>query len=266
MKRKNAIICAAAGVLVLSSAQPAGASTTMPAMAPTAPSSTATGWNWRFDLYGWVQGLEGDMMIRGNPVAIDLGFDDILDNLDLALTAAGEVSYGCWSFQLDFSYAEVSSAKAAEVGRNRFAYNRLAINQFIGHAIMAYSVFEDPVSRLQVYGGVRVNSLDVDLDIITANLPVLGASGSETWIDPIIGVRYARDLSDRFFVRMVGDIGGVGIESDFTWQAMAMVGYRFNGCSSLLLGYRGIGTDFSDGLLTYDVVNHGPVLGFEFRF
>jgi hypothetical protein len=35
---------------------------------------------------------------------------------------------------------------------------------------------------------------------------------------------------------------------------------------AILLGYRGIGTDYTDGGFTYDVVTHGPILGFEYRF
>ncbi|MGJ8673920.1 hypothetical protein [Rubritalea sp.] len=94
----------------------------------------------------------------------------------------------------------------------------------------------------------------------------LRADDSNTWVDPIIGVRYQYEFSDKFLFRAVGDVGGFSIASDFTWQAMAAFGYRVNDCGSVLLGYRGIGTDYSDGDFAYDVINHGVVLGYEFTF
>ena len=71
---------------------------------------------------------------------------------------------------------------------------------------------------------------------------------------------------NQFFSRGVGDIGGFGITSDLTWQAMAILGYHINESGSVILGYRGIGTDYTDGDFGYDVINHGVVLGFEYKF
>lgn len=47
---------------------------------------------------------------------------------------------------------------------------------------------------------------------------------------------------------------------------MAGFGYRVMDNGAILLGYRGIGTDYTDGGFTYDVVAHGPVIGFEYHF
>jgi hypothetical protein len=85
-------------------------------------------------------------------------------------------------------------------------------------------------------------------------------------VDPIIGVRVNRNLSDKLFLRGVADIGGFGIESDFTWQAYLALGYRLSDKSALSIGYRGLGTDFTDGGFTYDVISHGLLIGFEHIF
>ena len=130
-------------------------------------------------------------------------------------------------------------------------------------------MIDDPDTRFDVYAGARVNSLDADLDITrTGIIRTRQFSGSEskTWVDPIIGVRFQQELPNQFFFRGVGDIGGFGISSDFTWQALAAFGYRVNDNGSVLLGYRGIGTDYSDGDFGYDVISHGLVLGFEYKF
>ena len=61
-------------------------------------------------------------------------------------------------------------------------------------------------------------------------------------------------------------IGGFGINSDLTWQAQGMLGYEFNELFSMGLGYRALGTDYSKDGFLYDIVSHGPVLGFEVKF
>jgi hypothetical protein len=48
------------------------------------------------------------------------------------------------------------------------------------------------------------------------------------FIGGIIGARVEQDLSGKFFFRAAGDVGGFGVSSDFTWQALAMFGYRID--------------------------------------
>lgn len=51
------------------------------------------------------------------------------------------------------------------------------------------------------------------------------------------------------------------------WQAFLGLGYRMTDNATLAVGYRGLGVDYSSGdYNTLDVINHGPVLGLEFRF
>lgn len=79
-------------------------------------------------------------------------------------------------------------------------------------------------------------------------------------------MRFQQELPNRFFLRAVGDIGGFGISSDLTWQALAGLGYHINDAAAVVLGYRGIGTDYEDGPFGYDVISHGILLGFEYKF
>jgi opacity protein-like surface antigen len=85
-------------------------------------------------------------------------------------------------------------------------------------------------------------------------------------VDPIIGVRYHHDLTDKFFVRALADIGGFGVSSDITWQGMASLGYRITDNASLGFGYRGLGTDYTSGGTTFEVISHGLLLGLEYKF
>lgn len=215
-------------------------------------------WSIRADLYGWAQSLDGDIDIRRFSVPVNVGFDDILENLDIAVMGAVAVNYGRWSFLADFNYAEIEADATLLRGRIPVEFTQ---RQFLGNFTVGYGVVQSGATNFEVYAGVRVNSIDVDIDF-----GKFDRSNDKSWVDPIIGARFQTDLSDKWFVRAVGDIGGFGIESDFTWQAMAGFGYRVTKTGAFLLGYRGIGTDFTDGGFTYDVIAHGPVIGFEARF
>ena len=224
---------------------------------PAAPSSD---WHWKANLYGWAESLDGNVTLRGRYVPVDIDFDDILENLDFAIMGSAQVNYGRWGFIADMSYAELSGSSYTP----RSVINT-DLKQLIGNFAVAYEIVTGESRRLDVYAGVRVNSLDLDAEFV-GRLVVARVSDSETWVDPIIGARFQQELSERFFLRLAGDIGGFDVASEFTWQAMGIFGWRMTEHSSLLLGYRGIGTDYSKGSFGYDVVTHGVVLGFEVGF
>ena len=239
---------------------PAAAGTYVPAPGVTMPAESASDWSFRMALYGWAQSLDGDVAARGISAPVDVGFDDIVENLDFGAMGAIEIGYGRWSFLADGVYAEISASASTPFG---FVADSLdaELKQFLGHFVIAYEVLRTDGAKLDVYGGVRVNWIDLEIE-----LGPLGSSDDEGWTDPIIGARFQAELGDSFFFRALGDVGGFGVASDFTWQAMAGFGYRFNEHCSALLTYRAIGTDYSDGGFTYDVTSHGPLIGLEFRF
>jgi opacity protein-like surface antigen len=250
---------------ILLSASIAVAGTTIPSLTDAELiTTTESGWHVRGAMYGWATALTGDVTLAGNKVPVDVGFNDVLDKLDYAVMAAVEVGNGKWSFLADVFYAQLSTSnsKSNILGTTQFDGE---LTQFIGNFMVIYNVVDTKPTRFDVYAGARVNSMDTDINI---NGPILNISrsASKTWVDPIIGFRYQRELSDKFFIRALGDIGGFGVQSDLTWQAMAAVGYRLNDNASVALGYRSLGTDYSDGGFTYDVVAHGMLLGVEYSF
>jgi hypothetical protein len=241
---------------------PSIAGTTVPALAGTQPvATTESGWHVRTALYGWATMLDGDVTLRGIDAPVDVGFDEILDNLDYAVMGVVEIGRGEWSFFADLFLAQLSAG--ASKGNLEF---ETQLDQFIGTFAITRNVINEPRTRLDLYAGARVNSMELDLDIETNRLGTFSGSQAKTWVDPVIGIRFQQELTDRFFVRAVGDIGGFGVSSDLTWQALAALGYHISDSSSVALGYRGIGTDYEGGDFGYDVISHGLIIGFEYKF
>jgi len=80
-------------------------------------------------------------------------------------------------------------------------------------------------------------------------------------------------LNQSIHIDVWGDIGGFGAASDLTWSATGVVGFDFELCElpmTVFAGYRAIAHDYSKGSgadrFVWDVVLHGPILGFSIQF
>lgn len=246
--------------LILATA-PAFAGTTVPSLTNTQPVATAeSGWQVRTALYGWGTMLDGDVTLRGIDAPVDVGFGDILDHLDYAVMGVVEIGKGKWSFLADLFLAQLS----ADASKGNLDFDA-QLDQFIGNFAITYNVISDARTRFDVFAGARVNSMDLDLDINGTKWTFSDSQG-KTWVDPVIGARFQQELSEKFFIRAMADIGGFGVSSDLTWQALAALGYHIGDSSSVAIGYRGLGTDYEDGDFGYDVISHGVIIGFEYKF
>jgi hypothetical protein len=102
----------------------------------------------------------------------------------------------------------------------------------------------------------------------------IAKSGSVDWTDPFIGARLRLAVAPGQEIFLRGDVGGFGVGSQLSWQAMA--GYNFdfaiwNGVTfSGLLGYRALYVDYEQGQgrrrYEFDMLQHGPVLGVTMRY
>jgi hypothetical protein len=217
-----------------------------------------TEWQFRVALYGWAQSLDGDVTVRGFTAPVDLKFDDLLQDLDMAFMGLAELSRGRWGLLVDVNYADIGDSLTLP---RRGGTIEFSMRQWLINSYLTYGVVRDGETVFDVFAGARFNSMELELET------GLGTrSNDKTWVDPLIGLRYQRNLSPSFFFRAVGDIGGFGVSSDLTWQAMAGFGWRFSDSGSALLGYRVIDTDYDHGDFEYDVSAHGPALGVEFTF
>ena len=252
MKTKATIIA------LLTSVSAFAGSATAPIESPQTTPAEVSSWEVRGALYGWAESFEGDVGIRGRTAPLDLSFNDILENLDIAFMGALEVGRDRWSFLADVNYAKISDSIPVAAAATTLEFEQ---KQFLGNFLAIYETVKTDTLDLDLFAGARVNWIDAQLGI-----GPFDPSADKTWVDPIIGARFQSDLSEKFFFRALGDIGGFDVSSELTWQALAGFGYRVMDNGAILLGYRGIGTDYTDGGFTYDVVAHGPVIGFEYRF
>ena len=93
---------------------------------------------------------------------------------------------------------------------------------------------------------VLASQLDGDINRNWTN----EASGSTSWVDPIVAVRMRHWLNPRWFLNLYGDVGGFGVGSRLTWAAAGGVGYQARDNLAIETYYRVYSVDYDkDGFL-----------------
>lgn len=253
----------------------------LPALLISSPALSADedmGWKHEAVIYGYATSIEGDVGIRNIKVPVDVGFDDILDNLKFGAMGYYEGRKDDqWSLIVDVAYLSLYS-KQTPVNNNIITVNTKAeLSQTVVEAMVAYKVLdhEDPDAfygdvQLDVIGGARYNKLDLSLGIEAGALGAGSRSKKVDWVDPIIGLRARFQPADNVKVSLYGDYGGFGVGSDSTWQLLARVGYQFENNIELSAGYRVLYMDYEEGsgadYFSYDATYQGPVIGLGYKF
>lgn len=235
--------------------------------ASIAETPAASPWEFRIQPYGWLTGIDGTTGPAAFASDVDAGFDDIFNVLEMAAALQFEARRGRWGIIADAFYAELGSSGTLPGPRETDI--DLDFQQFLGELVVSYRVCESPQHFADFYAGIRHNSISLDLEA-TSDGPVLDdgetRSADKDWTDPIIGIRTQWEINDRWFLAAKGDIGGFGVDSDFTWNLQGTVGYRFNESVSCEIGYRHFDTDYADDGFIYDLAQSGALIGVNFVF
>ncbi|MEZ5565401.1 MAG: hypothetical protein R3F24_07725 [Gammaproteobacteria bacterium] len=232
-----------------------------------AASGNPGGWEFAGELYIW--GAEMDSTTPGG-TSITLPFDTILDNLEMTFMGVIAARKDKWTFSTDLIYMDLSHRKDFGLSVPSVTGSAKAeLTSWIITPMAAYNIRDDGKIRIDVLGGLRYVDIDAKLNL---NLDGPRPAGFETsardsfsdW-NGILGAKGRLNLTDHWYAGAYGDIG-TG-ESDLTWQAVGLVGYRFN-TFELNAGYRYLDFEFDkgDNNLMDELAVKGPFAGGLFRF
>ncbi len=231
-----------------------------------AEDATEEGWN--FDLaplYLWALSLDGDMAVKGEYTPLDIGFDDILDQVDFAGTVHFEGRNADWGFLLDATYVTLKSETDLPPigefpGGDFLTDTDITVLEGIG-----YRRIGTRENRVDLLFGVRYMEIDTDLTP-PSSIPMV--SGKADWTDVLVGARLSTDLSEKWSLLLRGDVAAGG--SDLTVNASALFVRQFKGRMGLVVGYRVMDVDYEDGsgadLFVFDAKMAGPILGFNIHW
>ena len=226
--------------------------------------------DFRFNLtpYAWLTGLSGTVGARGFQTHVNTSFADLSKYLNLAAMIHADVLYReTVGVLADFNYAQLGDQASGK----HVSFD--ATSSLILSDVAAYyrlgtaSLGKDggcPAS-FDLLAGARIWSLGMRLNTESA-LTNHDVSKQITWADPIVGARALLHLNEKWLLDFRGGVGGFGVSSAFTWDAMALLGYSFWDHVTVLLGYRAVGVDRDQQGTRFDMTMHGPILGLACTF
>ncbi len=223
-------------------------------------------WKFLVEPYIMFPFMNGSTGIGNLPdVSVDASASDIFSNLSIGAMLYAEAYTPTWAIGSDIIYINLKEyvktgvlITAGSVQAKQFAWEVSGLRRLS--------------PWLEVGIGGRLNSLsaDIDLTISRPNETNTRSGGTtETWFDPILIARVKNPSGEKFLYQFRGDLGGLGIGSQFTYQIQAYVGYRFSDLFQMTAGYRLISIDYEKGAnenrFLYDVDTSGPVIRFGFN-
>jgi hypothetical protein len=264
-------ICRPAALLLAAAMAPGTA------LAQGEPASAPDRWSVLVAPYLWAAALDGNAKVAGIKADVDVSFKDTLEDLGFAGMAIVEARKGRLGFAFNPLFVRTNSdARTGPLD----AKNKTDIATAGGAVFYRVADWEigrtesgEPLTfAVEPLAGARLNHLRSEVD---AKLQAFGATvkrqvdEDETWVDPLVGLNVIAELSERWAVRAEADIGGFGVGSDLTWNAQAIVSYRWvvGGYDVYAgAGYRALYWDYQDGGFEWDVTMSGPMVGGGIRF
>jgi hypothetical protein len=241
----------------------------------------------------WLTGFDGTLGIGGVDQKISATFFDIVDDSDSigGLTGALDFTYDRLVFQINAMWTTAEFSDTKSVTQNIKLDANLEQDASWVETFGGYRLIDKPLGpeedtskrfALDALVGARLTIIDVDAHLkakAMVTLPdgtVLEADRrktidqTEAWIEPFIGSRIMISLDEHWHISVRGDVGGFDVDdSQFSWGALGLVGYRWikDGWDiGIYGGYRAIGQDYTDHEFKWDIVTHGPVFGAAFVF
>jgi hypothetical protein len=231
---------------------------------------------WRFNVapYLWGASLNGDVKIGRVEEDVDLNFIDILKYFSFGGMLYAEARKPSYGFFTNMFFVRTRDDSSGTVDTDVTSDTaQIALGGFYRVVEWQWGESADghPL-RLAVepLAGFRWSYLRSEIELSgggAVNLPQ--ADRSESFVDPLVGVRIGSGLSENWLAFIEGDVGGFSLGSDYSWNVQGYVGYRMAmlGIPTVLsAGYRALHQKYKDGDFKWDVTQHGPILGLVFAF
>jgi hypothetical protein len=194
-----------------------------------------------------------------------IGFDQLASHLSwVPFMGAAEFRNGPYGIVFDYLHAPVRTG----LNTPKILFGSAGVGSTVdtGSMTFLYRAIAQPNQYLDVGAGTRVWGFNTALSLNQGLLPAVSVTSGGTWADPLISVRYHRDLGDGFGATVYGDVGGFGLAANVDWQAVATVDYAWKSWIDLHAGFRGLGFDYSLPRAGVNVTMYGPILAGTIRF
>lgn len=225
-------------------------------------SARAASNDWQFELtpYVWAAGMDGDIEVAGRTAEVEVGFEDLIDKVDIAGSFLGVVQKGMWVNWLQVDYLALSNdERPAALGGAKVEVesDTLILTAATGIQLGLWSEGQ----TIDIMGGVRYVRMENELSISGVG------SFDETndIYDAVLVLRPSMQLTKRLRFNPTLSIGAG--DSDLTYELMPQFQYDFTDALAMRVGYRRLYYDFEgDRGNSFDGALHGFFIGLGLTF
>ncbi|MFZ3216699.1 MAG: hypothetical protein WA192_11625 [Candidatus Acidiferrales bacterium] len=198
----------------------------------------------------------------GGPNGEQVGFSatpgDLLSNVRIGLMGVIEPRYKRIVMPLDIFWIRLGDDRALPNTPSQGVANLRATEFFLTQKI-GYRLIDSERIKIDALAGFRYWHFGENVSFTTNTL---NFSGSQNWVDPVVGGRITGILLPKVEVTVGGDVGGWGVGSQIDYQAFGLVGYRIKPALALQVGYRYLYFDYRRSSGTYfDTATSGVLFG-----
>jgi hypothetical protein len=241
---------------------------------PSAQEPERSGWTFTIAPYFWALAVDGDVGVGNVSTNVDVSFSDIAQHLTFGAMFLSEARKD----RLAFFFAPLYARLGDRSNPGPFSVDVDADMAVIGAGV-SYRVVEwnldssgEGPSRkvwIEPLAGARYTYLRAEANVSGPFSLNPNADKDRDWVDPIVGLSAGIDLTKHWALTVEGDIGGFGVGSDFTWNALGLISYQtsvFGVDTRFGAGYRALSWDYDHDNFKWDVVLYGPFAGAIFKF
>jgi hypothetical protein len=229
----------------------------------SAPASTAAdevGWHLVVSPYLWFPGVHGTVGVGGRDASVHASPGDLLSHFRFGLMGTLEARYKRLVLPVDIIWVRLGDEKALPGPNLEATTANVKVKEFILTPKIGFRILNQEKLKIDALTGFRYWHLGQNLEFSPSILG-LNISGSQNWVDPLVGGRIEAALSSKVVVNILGDVGGWGAGSQLDYQVVGILGYRIKPKWTLQAGYRYLDVNYRSGSSILDTATAGALFG-----
>ncbi len=177
-----------------------------------APQPEADRWHFVLASPGLLAGLNGTVGVNGLDADVDIGFDTILDHLDMVFAARVEASKGRFGIYGELIYLSLSDG--AQLSGRLIGNTRFQVDEYLADAGVSWRLIDKPRYSLDIVAGTRYTNLYQRIDL-SGKTSVINATSTQfvTNISDRLRDRLNNAISDSSFIGDLRNAVGASITS-----------------------------------------------------
>jgi hypothetical protein len=219
-------------------------------------------WHFSTNPYLWFPGVHGTLAgPNGGRLDFRASPGDLLSNSRFGIMTGLQVRRKRLVASLDVLWIRLEDDKALPFPALGAISANMKATEFLLTPKIGFRVIDEKKIKVDALAGFRYWYLGENLKF-NPSLLGLNFSGSQNFVDPVLGGRIQVALSPKISVNVLGDVGGWGTGSQLEYQVAGLLGYKIKPRLTLQVGYRYLNVNYLGARgIVFDATTAGVLFG-----